>query len=327
MNLNYLKKLFNYKIINIQKKLKTSIVIGYPYWLTLDPSNICNLGCVFCPTGQKRNSRKKSIMNFKDFKKIIDKLGKYLIYIEFCNWGEPLLNPELEEMIIYTKKYGIISRISTNLHISLTEERTIKLLSSGVSHIIISLDGSSQNTYEKYRRGGNFNLVFNNLKYLVQVKKKLNLKFPHIHWQFLVFKHNEHEIEKAKKLAEEIGVDSIGFTAPYCSYDWASSIDEYNRYKKSNDKIEYKKVEKVCNWLWDAITINANGSVSPCCSVEDEKDDFDNFFNKPFWKIWNGKKYRIARKFVRDRKFVTENNVCVKCDHIGASNHNEINFR
>jgi MoaA/NifB/PqqE/SkfB family radical SAM enzyme len=325
MNLSYLKKLLNYKLINFYKKHKTSFVLGYPYWLTIDPCSICNLRCVFCPTGQHRGSRTQTKMSFKQFKKIIDKLGPYLIFIEFCNWGEPLLNPELANMILYTKKYSIKNRISTNLHLNLNYEEIENILTSGIDWMTVSIDGASQETYEIYRRGGNFGVVIENLKSVVKIKKELGLKLPHIHWQFLVFKHNEHEIEKAKILAKEIGVDSIGFTAPYCSIEWASTIEEYNRYKKIDEKIDYKTREETCNWLWDGITINSNGSISPCCSVEDEKDDFDNFFEKPFWKIWNGKKYRIARKFVRDRKLTKENNIiCLKCDHIGASNHSEI---
>ncbi|MEM2174866.1 MAG: radical SAM/SPASM domain-containing protein [Candidatus Micrarchaeia archaeon] len=326
--------MLNYKLIEFQKKIGLPIVIGYPYWLTIDPSNICNLECVFCPTGQRRNSREKAVMKFEDFKKIIDKLGKYLLLIEFCNWGEPLLNPDLEKMILYTHKYNIKTKLSTNLHINLSEQRAVELLTCGIDEIIVSLDGVSQQTYEKYRRKGNFELVFNNLKFLVEVKRRLNLKKPHIHWQFLVFKHNEHEIEIAKKMAQDIGDITIGFTAPFCSIDWVSTIEEYNRYIVKDNEVTFKPVEKSCNWLWDGITINANGSVSPCCSVEDEKDDFCNFFNKPFFLVWNNKKYIISRLYVRNKKFLPsgiyekfkDEIICLRCDHIGVSNHININF-
>ena len=198
----------------------------------------------------------------------------------------------------------------------------------------ISVYGASQQTYEKYRKNGNIDLVFKNVKLVAEAKKKLNLNTPQLHWQFLVFKHNEHEIEEAKKMVEDIGFDSIGFTAPFCSLDWVSTLDEYNNYivkdKGENNKdVAFRHANKqLCNWLWDAITINADGSISPCCSVEDKKDDFEMFCSwKPFFLMWNSKKYRKAREYVIQKKRkVYNNNICTKCEHIGASNHMEISY-
>ncbi|MCB4791217.1 MAG: radical SAM protein [Elusimicrobia bacterium] len=327
MNIRYLIKKYNYKLIELQKRLRTQIVIGYPYWLTIDPSNICNLKCVFCPTGQRRGTRVQATLSFNDYKKIIDKLGPYLFHIDFCNWGEPLLNKDISRMITYTKeRFSPEIKLDTNLNVELSKDDAVALIKSGVDWISASIDGASQEVYEIYRRDGNFEKALSNLKLLVKVKKDLNKEIPHIHWQFLVFKHNEHEIDKAKAMAKEIGVDSIGFTAPFCSPEWVSNKDEFNRYKVVEDKIEFKPVEQICGWLWDGITINADGSVSPCCSVEDQKDDFYEFFKKPFWMIWNGKKYRVARKFVKDRTKPKENNVCTNCDHIGVSNHAKISI-
>ena len=322
MNFHRSLKKLNYKLIEFQKNKKTSFVFSYPYWLTIDPSNICNLGCVCCPTGQKRGTRTQSIMPLHKFKKIIDKLGPYILHIDFCNWGEPLLNKEISKMITYAKKFGPTMKIDTNLNIEMNEQGALELISCGVDRITFSVDGASQETYEKYRVGGDFNKAKENMKLLVNAKRKLNRTSPHLHWQFLVFKHNEHEIEKARVMSQEIGVDSIGFTAPFCSIEMASTIGEFNKYKgKDGDTQIYKAPETFCEWPWNGITINADGSVSPCCSVEDQKDDFDNIFNKPFWLIWNGKKYRQARRFIRDRKITPGDNICVRCDHIGVSNH------
>ncbi len=322
MNFQQSIKRLNYKLAEYQKKKKTSFVFSYPYWLTVDPSNICNLGCVCCPTGQKRGARSQSTMPLEKFKRIIDKFGPYLLHIDFCNWGEPLLNQEISKMIAYAKRYGPTTKIDTNLNIDLNEKTASELVGCGADKLTFSIDGASQETYEKYRVNGNFNMAIENMKLLVNAKRKLKSSAPVLHWQFLVFRHNEHEIEKARLMSKEIGVDSIGFTAPFCSPEMASTIDEYNMYKeKEGNTRTYKSLETFCEWPWDGITINADGSVSPCCSVEDQKDDFDNIFNKPFWLIWNGKKYRQARKYIRNRKRISGENVCVKCDHIGVSNH------
>ena len=322
----------NYDLIEQQKKNKDIILKGYPYWLTVDPTNICNLECRFCPTGQKRGSRPQKVMDMNLYKSIMDKIGKYLLYVEFCNWGEPLLNKNMAQMIKIAKEYEAQTFLSTNLNVNLTENMAEELVKSGLDRMTISIDGASQKTYEIYRKNGNIDLVFKNIKLLAEAKKKFNSITPHLHWQFLVFKHNEHEIETARQISKTIGVNDIGFTAPFCDVSWASTITEYNNYivkeepNKKEKEVVFKNADKqLCNWLWDAITINADGSVSPCCSVEDKKDDFEEFdCNKDFSEIWNSPNYVQARKYVLDRTKPDFENVCTKCNHIGASNHRNI---
>jgi len=330
MNINKKLKELNYKLIQWQKEKKKKVLFGYPYWLTIDPTNICNLECRFCPTGQRRNSRPKAVMPINKFKSIMSKIGRYLLYVEFCNWGEPLLNSNIAEMILIAKKYNAKTFVSTNLNIEMNPEYAEKIVLSGLDRMTISLDGATQQTYEIYRKNGKIDLVLKNIKILAEAKKKLKSATPHLHWQFLVFKHNEHEIELAKKMAAESGVNDIGFTAPFCALDWVSTIDEYNNYlvKDDNKTVTFKNAEsKLCNWLWDAVTVNADGSVSPCCSVEDKKDDFEMFrWWKPFFFLWNSKNYIAARRYVSCKQKGKTENICTKCDHIGASNHRDIKY-
>jgi MoaA/NifB/PqqE/SkfB family radical SAM enzyme len=325
MDLLKLRKKINFKLIEYQKKKKASIVFGYPYWLTIDPSSICNLGCVFCPTGQKRGTRPGKILSFDGFKKILDKLGPYLFHVDFCNWGEPLLNKELAKMISYAKRFNISTKVDTNLNVDLTDDEAKAIVNSGLDRLTVSIDGATHEVYEKYRRGGNLSKVLGNMRLLADKKIELGLQTPHIHWQFLVFKHNEHEIEEARRVYSKYGADSIGFTAPFCSPEWTSTIKEYNMYNTEDKNISFKKSDDVCEWPWDGITINSDASVSPCCSVEESKYDFDNFLSKAFWRIWNGREYRTARKFIKDRVVPANGNRCTICTHIGASNHRKIN--
>ena len=92
-----LKKFLNFCIISLQSSaIKNSYVIGYPVELVMDPSNLCNLHCPLCPTGQGRNERSKGKMSFVNFRKIIDELGAYLYRVDLHNWGEPFLNDEID---------------------------------------------------------------------------------------------------------------------------------------------------------------------------------------------------------------------------------------
>lgn len=99
-----LKRLVNYLAVKLQYKLLVSKVYGLPYDVIIDPCNICMLHCPLCPTGRGETSRKRAVMEFELFKKIIDEIGDYVISVNFTNWGEPLLNRDLDRMIRYCKK-------------------------------------------------------------------------------------------------------------------------------------------------------------------------------------------------------------------------------
>jgi radical SAM protein with 4Fe4S-binding SPASM domain len=326
--LNLLQKLENFMLIEKEKIERRDYVSGYPYWLTIDPANFCNLKCPFCPTGQGRNSRLKTMITLDNFKKIIDKLGPYLIHIDFCNWGEPLLNKQIYEMIKYAEQYHVDSKIDSNFN-QFSEEDAENIILSGLDKIIISLDGITEETYARYRVGGEFNRVMNNLKILLRKKIELKRANPYITWQFLVFRHNEHEIEEVKRMGKDLGVDHVGITKAFIgNKDWIPFNEEYSNYKKEEAKGEitseyFKAQEEVkCNWPWEAVTINPNGSVSPCCSVEEEKDDFGNIFEAPFREIWNNDKYRQARRHIREKTETTgkNSNICIGCRHSGMIN-------
>ena len=169
--MNFLKNI-NSKIVNWQMKKGHSFLFGKPYFMVLDTTSFCNLECVWCPTGQHRNSRTSCIMPKDKALKIIDKFGKYLKGVLLFNWGEPLLNPNISSIIKAIKKYDIHCSLSTNLNVDLNEQSAESLLNSGLDYFICSIDGITQKTYETYRRKGSFDKAFNNLKLLIQTKKK-----------------------------------------------------------------------------------------------------------------------------------------------------------
>lgn len=321
-------KLSNYILADVQKARREALLFGYPYWLVIDPCNYCNLSCPFCPTGQKRDARTKGKLSLSDFKHILDKLGPYLIHIDLVNWGEPLLNENVPEMIRYAKNFNCDVKIDTNL-LHLNGEKAEKLILSGLDKIVVSIDGLTEDTYSKYRIGGDFNCSMSNLTLLVNKRKALKKKSPYITWQFLVFRHNEHEINEALRIGKKLGVDHVGITKAFIGdKSWIPSDPQYSNYdvkRSGSTDLTYnyfKANNNQCNWPWEAIAINPNGSVSACCSVEDEGDDFGNIFDEPFEDSWNSHKYQTARSYIAGSNSVDKNNtnVCLKCKHAGLIN-------
>jgi radical SAM protein with 4Fe4S-binding SPASM domain len=230
--------------------MKADKVFGYPTHLTVDVTNICKLKCPLCPTGVGAPGRKKGMMPLTTYKKIIDELGTYLISIDLFNWGEPLMNRDVSAMIAYAHSRHIVTSLSSNLQ-HFSEAAAEQLISSGLDILILSIDGASQESYEKYRVGGDFRKTIDHISLLVKKKRELRSAHPHICWQFLVMRHNEHEVEAAKKMAAELGVDSITIDHAYLpvatreeALQWLPQDPKYHRYDPAELEKRWQALEK-----------------------------------------------------------------------------------
>lgn len=189
-------------------------VKSYPNYMIIDPCSICQLRCPLCPTGVENESkrmkqpvffRNRSRMNIDLYNMIIDEMGEYLFLIMFYNWGEPLLNNELPSFIRRAKTKNICTEVHTNLSLRISDNYMEELLLSGIDTIAASIDGFTSKSYQTYRRGGNFELVKENIKRLAIMRDRLGLETENI-WNFLVFSFNEHEIGDTKKYCDYISV-------------------------------------------------------------------------------------------------------------------------
>ncbi len=327
----YGKKRENYETVEKEKKSGSILLSGYPYWLTIDPSSRCSLRCPLCPTGQRRGTRPAVNMSMDRFRKVIDSLGPWLIHMDMCNWGEPLMNESIFDMVSYAKRYLIHIKIDTNMTV-LSDESAEKLVSSGLDRVILSVDGVTQETYGIYRKGGDIKKVFDNIRLLAEKRAEVSSDKPFLEWQFLVFRHNQHEIERAREIAPELGVDRVSFTPPYAgSEEWLSTLkpfrDKYYDTTEGNISFRRQSGREICSWLWDGVTVNSDGSVSPCCSVEEAPDDFaEEFPDGDFREFFNTKKYIDARRRILERNppEPSSSNVCLRCEHWGWSNHADL---
>jgi radical SAM protein with 4Fe4S-binding SPASM domain len=278
-----------------------------------------------CPTGQGNKSQPKGKMEFSQFKKIIDELGDYLYEIDLFNWGEPFLNKEIYKMIKYSKDKNIKVNISSNLS-SIDQKDAEKIVDSGLSRLIVSLDGASQESLNKYRSGADFEKIISNIKAIKKEKYRKKRKEPKIIWQFLVMRQNENEIGKARKMAKQLGIE-IEFRPVRTDLgkeifeNDKTKVEKYRKWlpsKETYSRFNYRKKKKkakikTCMFLWTQSTISWNGAVYPCCAVYDYKYNFGNMFKDKFMSIWNNKKYQEARKIVRTKKVTNPSIVCAPC--------------
>lgn len=289
---------------------------GMPLAVSIEPTTSCNLRCPQCPSGLREFSRPTGMLDINLYKNTIDQLHSTLLYLTLYFQGEPFLNKDFLEMVSYANKRKIFTTTSSNAHYFTPKvaEDTIK---SGLSKIIISIDGTTQETYGKYRVGGNLEKVLEGTKELVQQKKKLNSSTPHIVWQFIVFSHNEHQLEEMKDLALEYDVDELAVkTAQVYDFELGSDLlpedEEYSRYKMKNGKFVIKnELLNHCWRLWHACVITWDGLIAPCCFDKDAKYRFGDLKKTSFKSIWKNEEYNEFRsKVLSGRKNI---DICQNC--------------
>ena len=290
---------------------------GMPFNVSREPTTNCNLGCPECPSGLKSFTRPTGNLEYDFYKRMVDEIGENLIYLYFYFQGEPYMHPRFLELVKYAAAKKIYTVTSTNAHF-LTERKARETVESGLDRILISIDGTTQQTYEQYRVGGSLAKVIEGTKNLVRVRNELKSKTPHIIFQFLVVKPNEHQVEEIKKLAKELGVDEVKLKTAQV-YDFKNgnelipTTDQYSRYKKQADGTWKIKNELLnhCWKLWHSCVITWDGKIVPCCFDKDAQHQLGDLHTKSFSDIWQSGLYQSFR--TRVLKSRAEIDICTNC--------------
>ena len=277
---------------------------GMPISIAIEPTTSCNLRCPECPSGLRSFTRPTGMLQADLFKKTIDELANTLAYLTFYFQGEPYLHPQFLDLVQYASSRKIYTATSTNAHY-LSEQMARRTIESGLDRIIISIDGTSQETYEAYRVGGNLDKVLEGARTIVRLKKELKSVTPLVVFQFLVVKPNEHQIDAVHKLAKEIGVDHVALkTAQIYDYKNGSelmpTIDKYSRYQKEKDGTYSIKNELLshCWKMWQSCVITWDGKVVPCCFDKDAHYVMGDLAQQSFKEIWTSKNYNSFRETI-----------------------------
>jgi radical SAM protein with 4Fe4S-binding SPASM domain len=314
-------KILNYAKLVIcfflSKWLKRPFQWGKPFSVSIEPTTSCNLRCPECPSGLRSFTRPTGMLENGLFTKLLNQLGPELTYLTFYFQGEPFLNPKFLHMVSEAAKNKVYTSTSTNAHY-LKDDVARKTVESGLHRIIISIDGTSQDTYENYRIGGQLDKVIEGTQNLVKWKKKLQSATPHIIFQFLVVGPNEHQIHEVYKLAKELGVDEVKLkTAQIYDFENGSDLiprqDKYSRYKlNSKGKYEIKNpMLNQCWQMWNSCVFTWDGKVVPCCFDKNASHTLGESEGEDFEKIWFGKEYQAFRgAILKSRK---EIDICRNC--------------
>jgi len=303
----------------VSKILNKQIVWGYPLYLMIEPTNICNLKCPMCPSGNGDMNRALGKLDFDNFKSVMDDVGDYIFQVQLWNQGEPFINKSFLRLVIYAKSKGVMVQTSTNGHFIRTDDEADQLIFSGLDQVIFSMDGTNKESYEKYRVGGDFNLVMETLERIAKAKQRLNSKIPLIELQFIIFKHNQEEIDNIIQICKNNKINRLSFkTAQVYSPEQAAAFlpinADFSRY--TFDGKNYKMKGNIKNWcqrLWLNSTVNWDGTVTPCCFDKDADYAFGNIFEGGdlFSTVWKNGPYMRFRKQVMKNRISID--MCTNC--------------
>ncbi len=284
-------------------------------FVSIESAAVCNLRCPECPAGL-RTFKRALFMDFSLFKKVVDEIHRHTLQVLLYFQGEPLLNPKIFEMIRYANDKNLHTYLSTNAQ-TIDETVSTEIVASQLRHLIISIDGTTQSSYEKYRQGGSLAKAVRAIELLNAERKKQHSRFPKIEVQFVVFRHNEHEIDDIKKLARQWGTDRVSIKTAQI-YDFAEKPEtiptqpKYSRYVFRDGRWQLKKsLRNRCFRSWAGAVINSEGEVVPCCFDKKCEFSFGNIRHATLHEIWHSAKAIAFRRQIRhDRKVF---DICTNC--------------
>ncbi len=295
------------KLVNLLKSFlsgRSGRIVYYPRRYRIEPTTICNLKCPYCIHGSYDENvhLKNEHMGFKEFKAILEKIKNYALLIGFYNFGEPFLHSQTPEMIAWAAKHGIRSRISSNMSIKMSDDYARRLVESGLYRLTCSIDGHTQDVYEKYRAGGKLEYILESVEKIKYYRNRLKTKYPLLIFRMLVFEWNHAFVSETEQLAREYKFDE--FYADSGSYMlngktviWDIKHKEWK--EKSPKIVDYipGKSSTPCQWLFTGMVINSNGMVMPCCFSNTKQAEHMSLIDCSLDEVWNSEQYINSRLY------------------------------
>jgi MoaA/NifB/PqqE/SkfB family radical SAM enzyme len=294
-----------------------------PDSIRLESSSFCQLRCPSCPTTVKAIDEAigRGFLKLSDFRALID-ANPALNTIELSNYGEMFLNPDLLPMMRYAFEKGVSLTARNGVNLNYAREEVLEgLVRYRFRHMSCSIDGASQETYEKYRVRGDFAAVLDNIRKVNAYKEKYDARHPLLTWQFVVFGHNEHEIPLAKQMAEELNMKL------HLKLTWDpefSPIRDPERVRSqmpdhaaSREEVRERTgrdyMQRLCHQLWFQPQVNWDGKMLGCC--RNFWGDFGgNVYRDGLEATVNNEKMQYARAMLRGNAEPRDDIPCATCE-------------
>jgi radical SAM protein with 4Fe4S-binding SPASM domain len=280
-------------------------IASFPARVAIEPASACNLECPMCPTPNK--NRKNGIMQPELFRRLVDEIAAHGVSRMFLHlWGEPLIHPHISELIGYASQHASIQEtvMSTNVTL-LNADRTEKLLESGLSYLVLSLDGASAPTYEKLRLGARFEPVMANVANFLERRATLG------HGPRVVF-----QIIEMKQTVDEIATFRNRW-APLLREGDEISVKQYNNWSDHSGALPSRGIPfrtPCLSFLWDFLAVTWDGTVLPCCFDCEGSLPLGDVRTQTLAEVWRGSRLQKMREDHLALDF-DKHPLCAGCDN------------
>lgn len=314
-----------------------TVLQSYPRRLVFELTNACNLNCVMC--GRNAADFKPTVFNmdiFRSFEPIMDSIEE----VTLMGWGEPTIHPHFNEMLEIIDRHSARKYFCTNgMNLKKIKEA---IFDYHVDVFAVSLDGATKETNDRIRRGSKIDVITEDLKDIVRIKKERGLKYPWINFVFCAMQSNIRELPDLVRLAADIGIEEVKVVYLTVFEDsmlnetlWghetlvkevfeeairvggelgiALKLPHYVGEDEAGDKLH-----KDCFVPWRDFFLGSDGYVRPCMSTPIHFFEYD--LNKDFMEMWNAPEYQNYRAIVNHQERM--DSPCKRCYQSSHCNWN-----
>jgi MoaA/NifB/PqqE/SkfB family radical SAM enzyme len=300
----------------------------------IELTNRCNLACIQCLRSQGLKPYQLGDISFENYQRM---LAQFPEVVSIClnGFGEPLMHPLFLKIVSYTRATLPGSKITIYSNgMLLTEALAHSLPRSGLTEINVSIDAATPETYRKVRRGGELEVVHENLRTLLRARRASGTTLPQVGVNFVLLNENEGELVRFVEQAAELGVDFVNCIT-YATYDWGfvnrRTPESYRKELKAaqqrlaelklvcrsfpSDDLSWADPQRPfgCDFFWGgSVRVTYEGHVTlGCCTPFKETYSYGNILETPFSELWNGQGFRENRALARGR--IPPQRSCAEC--------------
>ena len=294
-----------------------------PVRLRVEASSFCQLRCPSCPTTDRAIDAHvgKGFLTPEDFAALLD-ANPAVREVELSNYGEALMNPRMPDILRIAHERGVITMIANGANLNTASPAALEaLVRYRVQSIMCSIDGATQETYEKYRVRGNLEKVLANIRAINDWKAKLGIDEPLLVWRMILFEHNKHEVEIAHAMATQLGMRfklKLSWDEDIAPTEVSPEVMRWldtPAVRRSDWEAQTGEayLADMCLQLWDEPQINWDGKVLGCC--RNFWGDFGgNVFKQGMDEALGHEKMRYAKAMLRGEAGERADIPCTTCD-------------
>lgn len=305
-----------------------------PHTLQIEVTGACNLRCRMCLVRYRPPLGRAASMSFAEFRRLLDALP-WVDDITLQGLGEPLMEPDIFEMVAYASARGVKVGFNSNATL-LTRRAGERLLDAGLAWLHISLDGASAETFEFVRDGARWAVVERNITGFMALMRERGADRPEVQLSMVLMRRNLHDLPAVVERAAAWGIPRLwvqnlshdfsdapakayaaiatyvaeqsvaGLPAGEVEAVYAAARETATRtgvdlrlphLEERPARDEVDGVPVGCAWPWRASYVTHDGAVQPCCMVMgSDRATLGSLKEASFAEIWEGDAYRRFRE-------------------------------